>query len=123
MAAVQILCARMGMVTGLNPAGTFSRQVLRWGASPRPYKWTAVINGSLAPFLQPGILLVENDEKIICGQSGLLFARSVVTLTTVMMFVAAIAMCVFQGAASRRYHGNRASLLPPAVLPRARFDS
>ena len=62
-----------------------------------PYKalfWTAVINGLLAPFLLVGILLVANDRKIMRGQSGSLFTRSVVTVTTVVMFGAAIGMFV-----------------------------
>ena len=63
-----------------------------------PFKalfWTAVINGLLAPFLLVGILLVANDKKIMRGQPGSLFTRSVVTLTAVVMFAAAIAMFVF----------------------------
>ena len=57
--------------------------------------WTAVINGLLAPFLLVGILLVANDKKIMRGQPGSLFTRSVVTLTAVVMFAAAIAMFIF----------------------------
>ncbi len=63
-----------------------------------PFKamfWTAVINGLLAPFLLVGILLVVNDKKIMLGQSGSLFTRGVVMLTTIAMFGAAIAMFVF----------------------------
>ena len=63
-----------------------------------PFKalfWTAVINGLLAPFLLVGILVVVNDRKIMRGQSGSLFSRSVVTLTAVVMFGAAIGMFVF----------------------------
>lgn len=56
---------------------------------------TAVINGLLAPFLLVGILLVANDKKIMRGQSGSLFTRGVVALTTVLMFGAAIAMFIF----------------------------
>ncbi len=56
---------------------------------------TAVINGLLAPFLLVGILLVVNDKTIMRGQSGSLFTRGVVTLTTILMFGAAIAMFVF----------------------------
>ena len=63
-----------------------------------PFKamfWTAVINGLLAPFLLIGILLVVNDKKIMLGQAGSLFTRSVVMLTTVLMFGAAVGMFVF----------------------------
>ena len=56
---------------------------------------TAVINGLLAPFLLVGILLVANDKKIMRGQCGSLFTRAVVTLTTILMFCAAIALFVF----------------------------
>lgn len=57
--------------------------------------WTAVINGLLAPFLLVGILLVANDRKIMRGQSSSLLTRSVVTLTMILMFAAAIALFVF----------------------------
>ena len=57
--------------------------------------WSAVINGLLAPFLLVGVLLVANDRKIMRGQSGSLFTRSVVTVTTVVMFGAAVGMFVF----------------------------
>lgn len=56
---------------------------------------TAVINGLLAPFLLVGILLVANDRKIMRGQCGSRFTRAVVTLTTILMFCAAVALLVF----------------------------
>ena len=82
--AVFILSITCGIVldfTGINPI--------------KALFWTAVINGVLAPFLLVGILLVVNDKKIMRGQSGSLFTRGVVTLTTIVMFGAAIAMFVF----------------------------
>ena len=57
--------------------------------------WTAVINGLLAPFLLVGILLVASDKEIMCGQPSSMLGRSVVTVTTLLMFGAAIGMFVF----------------------------
>ena len=76
-----IVCAIVLNFTGVDPI--------------KALFWTAVINGVLAPFLLVGILLVVNDKKIMRGQSGSLFTRGVVTLTTIVMFGAAIAMFVF----------------------------
>jgi NRAMP (natural resistance-associated macrophage protein)-like metal ion transporter len=57
--------------------------------------WTAVINGLLAPFLLVGILLVACDPKIMHRQCSSLLGRTVVGLTAVVMFGAAIGMFVF----------------------------
>jgi Mn2+/Fe2+ NRAMP family transporter len=57
--------------------------------------WTAVINGLLAPFLMVGILIVACDRKIMRDQPSSLLGRSVVALTTLLMFGAAIGMFVF----------------------------
>jgi NRAMP (natural resistance-associated macrophage protein)-like metal ion transporter len=57
--------------------------------------WTAILNGLLAPFLLIGILLVASDRKIMAGQPSSGVARAVVTLTTLVMFLAAIGMFVF----------------------------
>lgn len=57
--------------------------------------WTAVINGLLAPFLLVGILLVASDRKIMNGQPSSFLGRAVVSLTTLLMFAAAIGMFVF----------------------------
>ncbi len=57
--------------------------------------WTAVINGVLAPFLLIGILLVASDEKIMNQQPSSLLGRTVVGLTTLLMFGAAVGMFVF----------------------------
>ncbi|HEV7985573.1 MAG TPA: divalent metal cation transporter [Steroidobacteraceae bacterium] len=54
--------------------------------------WTAIINGFLAPFLLLALLLVANDRRIMQGQSSSRLSRSVVALTTLLMFAAAIAM-------------------------------
>ncbi len=57
--------------------------------------WTAVINGVLAPFLLVGILLAASDSKLMQGQPSSVLGRSVVGLTAVVMFAAAIGMFVF----------------------------
>lgn len=54
--------------------------------------WTAVINGVLAPFLLVGILIVASDAKLCGGQTSSRLGRVVVGLTTLIMFIAAIAM-------------------------------
>jgi Mn2+/Fe2+ NRAMP family transporter len=54
--------------------------------------WTAILNGLLAPFLLVTLLLVSNDENIMHGQCSSSITRRVVMLTTVIMFVAGIAM-------------------------------
>jgi Mn2+/Fe2+ NRAMP family transporter len=54
--------------------------------------WTAILNGLLAPFLLVALLLVSNDERIMQGQCSSSITRRVVMLTTVIMFVAGIAM-------------------------------
>src|SRR6202011_826502 len=54
--------------------------------------WTAVINGVLAPFLLVGILYVACDRKLMNGQPSSMLSRVVVTITTLAMFAAAIAM-------------------------------
>jgi Mn2+/Fe2+ NRAMP family transporter len=56
--------------------------------------WTAIINGVLAPFLLVALLLVSTDRRIMQGQVSSSISRYVVMLTTVLMFVAAIAMVV-----------------------------
>jgi Mn2+/Fe2+ NRAMP family transporter len=58
--------------------------------------WSAVINGLLAPFLLVGILWVLFDNKLMRGQSGSLRTKISITLTTILMFGAAIGMFVFQ---------------------------
>jgi Mn2+/Fe2+ NRAMP family transporter len=56
--------------------------------------WTAVMNGVLAPFLLVGILAISTDKKIMRGQTSSRTSVSVVGLTTLLMFSAAIAMFV-----------------------------
>lgn len=56
--------------------------------------WTAVINGMLAPFLLLGILLVASDRQLMQNQPSSLLSRTIVAITTVAMFVAAIALVV-----------------------------
>jgi Mn2+/Fe2+ NRAMP family transporter len=57
--------------------------------------WSAIVNGLLAPFLLVAILLVACDRKIMCGQPSSMLSRTVVTITTVVMFAAAAGMFVF----------------------------
>jgi NRAMP (natural resistance-associated macrophage protein)-like metal ion transporter len=57
--------------------------------------WSAVINGLLAPFLLVGILMVASDAKIMNRQCSSWLGRSVVAVTTLVMFGAAIGMFVF----------------------------
>jgi NRAMP (natural resistance-associated macrophage protein)-like metal ion transporter len=56
--------------------------------------WTAVINGLLAPFLLVAILVVASDKKLMQGQPSSRLGGTVVALTTVAMFAAAVAMFV-----------------------------
>jgi NRAMP (natural resistance-associated macrophage protein)-like metal ion transporter len=57
--------------------------------------WSAVVNGILAPFLLVGILLVARDKELMQGQPSSRLSMVVVTVTTVLMFGAAIGMFVF----------------------------
>ena len=54
--------------------------------------WSAVINGVLAPFLLCGILLIAGDRTIMKAQPSSLLNRTVVGITTLAMFAAAVAM-------------------------------
>src|ERR1700738_2981313 len=56
--------------------------------------WTAVINGLLSPFLLVAILVVASDKKLMQGQPSSHLGWTVVALTTVAMFAAAVAMFV-----------------------------
>ena len=56
--------------------------------------WTAVVNGLLAPFLLVGILMVASDRVIMKNQPSSRLGRTVVFATTILMFVAGIAMFV-----------------------------
>jgi NRAMP (natural resistance-associated macrophage protein)-like metal ion transporter len=71
--------ATMGFV-GINPV--------------KALYWTAVINGLLAPFLMVGILAAASDNALMLGQRSSLRSRIVVSVTTVAMFGAGIAMFV-----------------------------
>lgn len=57
--------------------------------------WTAILNGLLAPFLLLGILIAASDRHLMKNQPSSLFSRSVVGLTTVAMFAAAVGMFAF----------------------------
>ncbi len=54
--------------------------------------WTAVINGLLAPFLLIGVFLVGRDKEIMRGKPSSPLSQISVTITTVLMFAAAIGM-------------------------------
>jgi len=57
--------------------------------------WSAIVNGVLAPFLLVALLLVSNDKGIMQGQPSSRVTRTVVIITTVVMFGAAVGMFVF----------------------------
>jgi NRAMP (natural resistance-associated macrophage protein)-like metal ion transporter len=57
--------------------------------------WSAVVNGLLAPFLLVGILVVATDRKLMKGQPSSALGRTVVAVTVLLMFGAAIGMFVF----------------------------
>jgi NRAMP (natural resistance-associated macrophage protein)-like metal ion transporter len=57
--------------------------------------WSAVINGLLAPFLLVGILFVAADSDVMLGQPSSRFGMTVVGLTALLMFGAAVGMFVF----------------------------
>lgn len=57
--------------------------------------WAAIINGLLAPFLMTGILIVACDSRIMRKQQTSWLGRTVVALTTALMFAAAIGMFIF----------------------------
>jgi NRAMP (natural resistance-associated macrophage protein)-like metal ion transporter len=57
--------------------------------------WTAVINGILAPFLLLGILIAASDSQLMQGQPSSRLGRTVVAITTVIMFGAIVGMVVF----------------------------
>ncbi|MDQ2668011.1 MAG: divalent metal cation transporter [Gemmatimonadota bacterium] len=57
--------------------------------------WTAVINGVLAPFLLVGILIAASDTELMHGQPSSRGSRTVVGVTTVVMFAAALGMFIF----------------------------
>lgn len=54
--------------------------------------WSAVINGTLAPFLLIGILMVATDKKIMKGQPSSRLGRTSVALTALLMFGAIAGM-------------------------------
>ncbi len=54
--------------------------------------WSAVINGLLAPFVLVGILLVACDSALMRNQRSSLLARITVGITTIIMFVAGMAI-------------------------------
>jgi NRAMP (natural resistance-associated macrophage protein)-like metal ion transporter len=61
----------------------------------RALYWSAVLNGLLAPFLLIAILAIASDRKIMREQPSSGLSRTVVALTTLLMFGAAIGMFVF----------------------------
>ena len=57
--------------------------------------WSAVVNGLLAPVLLLAVLLAASDRKLMQGQPSSRLGITVVGVTTVAMFVAAVGMFVF----------------------------
>jgi len=57
--------------------------------------WTAIINGIMAPFMLIGIIMVARDKVIMHDHPSSKLSLVVVTITTLVMFFAAIAMFVF----------------------------
>ncbi|HEX3867456.1 MAG TPA: divalent metal cation transporter, partial [Gemmatimonadaceae bacterium] len=58
----------------------------------RALYWSAIVNGLLAPPLLVGIVLVASDAKLMEGQPSSRLGRSVVLVTAVLMFGAAVGM-------------------------------
>jgi Mn2+/Fe2+ NRAMP family transporter len=56
---------------------------------------SAVLNGLLAPFLLVCILIVASDKKLMADQPSSTLGRITVTLTTIVMFGAALGMIAF----------------------------
>jgi len=61
-------------------------------SSVKALYWSAIINGLLAPFLLVGILIVASDSQLMNGQTSSLLGKVAVAITTIAMFIAAIAM-------------------------------
>lgn len=57
--------------------------------------WSAIVNGVLAPFLLTAVLIVASDRRIMRGQISSRLTRTVVAITTLLMFGAGIAMFLF----------------------------
>jgi len=56
--------------------------------------WSAIVNGLLAPFLLLAIIFIAKDKKIMNGQQSSRASLLVVSITTILMFAAAIGMFV-----------------------------
>lgn len=79
--AVSIALGMMLPLLGVNPV--------------RALFLSSVLNGLLAPFLLVCILIVAADTKIMEGQPSSMLGRATVTVTTVIMFGAAVGMVLF----------------------------
>lgn len=97
---------RQGLDEKIDKARAFYAVVLLSGAigialdfaNINPVKalyWSAVINGTLAPFLLIGIVIVATDKKIMQGQTSSRLGRVSVTLTALLMFGAVAGMFLF----------------------------
>jgi Mn2+/Fe2+ NRAMP family transporter len=67
---------------------------LRASTRSKALYWTAVINGLLAPFLLVALLMVASDKKLMQGQPSSRLGFAAVTIATIAMFAAGIAMFV-----------------------------
>jgi Mn2+/Fe2+ NRAMP family transporter len=54
--------------------------------------WSAVVNGVLAPVLMIGILIIAADKKLMAGKPSSFVSLAMVTIATVLMIGAAVAM-------------------------------
>ncbi len=75
----------------LSVAGGVAMDFLNINAIRALY-WTAVINGLLAPFLLVGILIIAADAGLMRGQPSSRRAMVLVSVTTVLMIAAGVAM-------------------------------
>ncbi|HEU4787129.1 MAG TPA: divalent metal cation transporter [Gemmatimonadaceae bacterium] len=57
--------------------------------------WSAVLNGLLAPMLLAGIVFAASDRRLMAGQPSSFLGRAAVSVTAMVMAVAAIGMFMF----------------------------
>jgi Mn2+/Fe2+ NRAMP family transporter len=60
----------------------------------RALYWTAILNGLLAPFLLIAIVIVASDRNVMAGQPSSKASLVVVSMTTLLMFAAALGLFV-----------------------------
>jgi len=87
MAAVQMMCARIGMVTGKGLAGTFSQRFPKW---------------LLRVFVMA--LLAANTINIAADLAGMADAAEMLSGVNAHWFVAAFALLISRATVRLRYH-------------------